>query len=1407
MRWIKRALRALAQLAVLAAAETPCEQGDVRICGHTPDPGQSWRPRGLVPGQGGVHLPAVASFAVLAQSSEVQIVGEKDVLDAPPQIPLASLQADGAILCLAVLNNGSAAVGTQEGSINIFPLSSIQDGRGPSIFVPVPKGGPVQTLAVQASSYLVAGTEDGSVYVYELASLQSETARPIATVRSDSAGFPGSAVDSLLFLPSGDLAVAYGNGRIAIFNPTALRIAGAPYSILSSGGTTNGLAPLPSNGLAVLTTHRRFGTRFSSVFLFNSSAVGGSGVPYASFVGIGITSSLAPAILALQGGILAVGLESPPGVVVLNITGAPNFRPYLNLRTKRAVVSLAELAPGSLAAGTRSGQIHVFNFTHLANGSAANYVLQATSLSHWAYPIVYGLSQTHGCVLAGTTEGRVDLYEMAMLNAGKTPLVTPLQFNGGPLSLSSLSGGKYLAVGNPAAAEIRVFNTSNFKKMPVPSNEELMNSSVVLPFPGMSNLSSEVISLLELPGGGLVAGSEDGHVALWSPAQVVGQETRLPELYQLDSAKITAFASLPSGYLAVGTSRGNVHLRLVEGGQLNSSWFARLTAASTAPVAVTDIKVLDGFLAVGLEMGGVAIYDRSAVKNLEMFLRPKYRLAVNGSVNSLLALDTGGLMVGCSSGQLLMFSKESMTSNGKAFMQLSAEEGASRLSPIISSVTPLSSAAILAGSVIFRAVPCPGGTYSSGGGASCSPCLLGWRSEPGSVSCSWIPLPVLFAILAVTVVTLILSLAPRIVWLLVYQRLIRREEDDSLGVEHLRRVRSLRTGWLAMMPNLLAWLAKGICICAVIASLMLPQEAATRTNQAEEQVNEFAFPASPNQAAALCSLLALLVTTFGRHISLQAQNGGAETLAQNLGFALLAMSIVTCFMQVYTFAYPGMTQSAIRNGACQEVFTPLGKACVEGTQDVWLTILGSFLAAATLVQPPDMSVEMKKSQRSTIFAAGGRTRERVTNAPGQRASSFPPVSSLRSLEMADLDTGKGKEVEGQDDLPGRLAPSQGEAEDEPLAAPASAEGSSDLKARGKRVLRWLLLLVIDLFTTWSGRHLVGVLNSAVNLVLFGRQAWRLQNGDARQQSLLTCLGLSILCVLQGGLSLLVVNFKMNRLYFLADKHFRVVTLLKTALLMAKSLMLAFPFSSAIEVPGEIKFAWSCGLEISCPDSCKEGMRSGETTPGSCVQQVIPSYGSSSASPTITCACVGSTGSKLQTTILVAVSGGLIAFLTLLDVVTACRTLNSDRELYREKFKLGWVRLALFCSVLLAILQAVVCFYLVEFPVTCYAFRPGPTFRLAVPMLPIAMLLNEAKWVIHTWRADHKRIHMAQLQNTNGLSVLGPVTFFTCAGAALGGLATTLPTSECQTYHQIALLTLAVCAVTSLGVQGLEAQIA
>merc|ERR1712226_306366 len=96
--------------------------------------------------------------------------------------------------------------------------------------------------------------------------------------------------------------------------------------------------------------------------------------------------------------------------------------------------------------------------------------------------------------------------------------------------------------------------------------------------------------------------------------------------------------------------------------------------------------------------------------------------------------------------------------------------------------------------------------------------------------------------------------------------------------------------------------------------------------------------------------------------------------------------------------------------------------------------------------------------------------------------------------------------------------------------------------------------------------------------------------------------------------------------------------------------------------------------------------------------------------------------------------------------------------------------------------------------------------LAVPVIPLSLLANEAKWVLDTW--SENPMQHAPIYETGGLYSFSLAAAVACFTALLGLVKAEMPappgrTTLCNCLRSIALLTFPLAAVCSIMVGNLK----
>ncbi|CAE7285277.1 unnamed protein product [Symbiodinium sp. CCMP2592] len=328
------------------------------------------------------------------------------------------------------------------------------------------------------------------------------------------------------------------------------------------------------------------------------------------------------------------------------------------------------------------------------------------------------------------------------------------------------------------------------------------------------------------------------------------------------------------------------------------------------------------------------------------------------------------------------------------------------------------------------------------------------------------------------------------------------------------------------------------------------------------------------------------------------------------------------------------------------------------------------------------------------------------------------------------------------------------------------EGSRRCSCLRERCAGWPQRL-LQFFKSWMGRHLVMLLNASVSTATCSYQYMR--DVSSPRHCMLAVVAFSGLLSISTGL--LAITSEYFQWKVRIDRHFRWSVLWKVSMTAGKVLLLAMPKAgSSVDVQSTL----SCGPNVLCPATCLEGG-------GYCAKFDLMT-GS-------LCKCVKAEVSWIIY-ILTAVTSSLLCLLTLADLAAFWSTrLIPWRESGVLRLR-GSAALVGAAGVNLASFSFAL---LVAFaPTKCYLLDLTTAMFLVVPLIPLTLVANEARWIIATWKGDCESFSL--IWSTSGLRVLGVLT---CLAASLSAAHMAWrPMAElnaaCRLVH-IALMTICILA--------------
>ncbi|CAE7217411.1 unnamed protein product, partial [Symbiodinium necroappetens] len=297
---------------------------------------------------------------------------------------------------------------------------------------------------------------------------------------------------------------------------------------------------------------------------------------------------------------------------------------------------------------------------------------------------------------------------------------------------------------------------------------------------------------------------------------------------------------------------------------------------------------------------------------------------------------------------------------------------------------------------------------------------------------------------------------------------------------------------------------------------------------------------------------------------------------------------------------------------------------------------------------------------------------------------------------------------------------------------------------------WVLTFV----RSWNGRHIILLINAAVSSATCTYQYLRETNSPRHCLLALVAI-IGLLSVGTGLVALASVRYQWRQL----DRHFRWAILWKSAMLAGKVILLAIPKAST---PVHFESVLSCGPDPLCPEDC---LRHG----GYC--HMFQSAGHSS------CKCVKS---ELNWTIyvLTSVTSCFLCMLTLIDLAAFW---SARRTPWRES-RLRWLRgfAALVGAAGINLTACLFALLVSVAPTSCYVKDVATAVSLVLPLVPLMLFANEARWIIATWKED--AAGCALIWSTSGLRVLAFLTCLAAVGSAASVASRPVARGICQGVH-------------------------
>jgi len=274
-----------------------------------------------------------------------------------------------------------------------------------------------------------------------------------------------------------------------------------------------------------------------------------------------------------------------------------------------------------------------------------------------------------------------------------------------------------------------------------------------------------------------------------------------------------------------------------------------------------------------------------------------------------------------------------------------------------------------------------------------------------------------------------------------------------------------------------------------------------------------------------------------------------------------------------------------------------------------------------------------------------------------------------------------------------------------------------------------------LLKSWEGRHWIMVVNAGISATVCLYQYVQ-SNSGPRDSVLAVVLCFGLLSMFTG---ILALSSDALRLPEKLDRHFRWSVLWKVDMLASKVVLLAIPQASSVVQMDSIM---SCGFDAFCPSDCvNQG--------GYCAR-----FGNA-GSPVCKCSMPEVNWAVY---ILTAITSFLLCMLRLTDLAafwSARLTPWRESGLRRLRGALGLIGAAgvNLTSLFFALLVSVA-------PAECYLLDLSTALVTVLPLVPLTLVANEARWILATWKA-HEAQHVL-IWSCSGLRIL---TFLTCAASA------------------------------------------
>lgn len=1172
-------------------------------------------------------------LAAAGKGTSIDVWPNKSSVQRGGAAPLIlSIESDTAVVeALTLLSDGGiAAAGTDMRLVHLWPDAAAVERGGPATqFLPLEAG--AYSLMALENGGLAVGLVNGKIDVW-LDDYAIQSGVPNVTLTTTRATSKDGLrfVFALFALPEGGIAAGTADSVIDIWpNSSWVESERSPAMTLRATGPVRAIVAFGNGGLAAACA---LDEGQINVWPDAASVKSGKNAPIVLLSGPGTT--IFGALLALPGGGIAAGTLAGTVIIWPDLdTILRGGLPTLELQAAAAVYSLVFIPGVGMAAASWIGIINLWPSNLQEEGEARSAAANSS--------------------LCPAAEAR---------RLTRKPHRAPsLQASGYIFSVSPF-GNNGLAVGT-------IGNNSGLIDLwpdtgDLPEYAPLTLSTLGLP-----------LAMIQLPDGGLAAGTNQNIVQLWRAKNL--QAGSPADATLVASGWVRALLILPDGGLALGCdSESNGTIDIWMGAEYWSGAPPTLKLAASGPVWAL-LSLPNGGLVAGTSelflegnalLGGVV--DVWPTKDAVMQgARAPVRLFASGPVRSLQSLPGGGLVVGTSNFKVDFWLRSEAVQKGlaKSFELPTPAAVASSIA-----VMP---AALIAGGGVFTPSPCPAGDYSPGGLIDkCRSCESNWQSVPGAADCRFVGLSTFRRILG--------GLALLIFALVCAVRLSLRLAKWSPSFE---RLSCFGEGWCegSTVPKSCAALA--ILACGISLSMQLHAGA------------QLGYSIIADLAVTIAALISCALLLVPSNIA-----SSCRLVAQGI--------VALCVVSVSLRVSAPSTQPAL---------TPFGPMRTLAGVEMWLLLSGLvLLLVACCVQ---RALEIHSEQQNE----GGQ------ELPGPR--EHPAV--VWSLTAGSLGTrsnggawGGGTWLGPTTGALGSLAPPLAEVQEESVELRSTAPPTIGPRASSfismaviepvrmrcclNRKQRWeWASAAATVASTWCSHHVMAMFGALMTLFNMSYQLSEAGEVSVRAGLLLCVILCSSLQLLVSLLAEVLVFCELPSRWRLltkplVDKHLRLTVVLKYTSHGIKMMLLNLPFTLVMDV----NFFWRCDTPALCPSDCTERHKGvcATTTSNECVCQAWTS------AKTLTLA-----NCALNASILLGVA------LMSLPMYWVNTTMRIQLEWRRTKL-ISHLILAVAPPLIQLVYLALICF---EQP-KCLVWADVPL--VVYPSLFLTLLANEAGRALRSW---------------------------------------------------------------------------